>query len=136
MSAFVVSDLHINVLVSWAGRVRGSIQRSYYWQGRRIPFAGDESRVAQVLYDENARSVDARYRESTPPRVFPFRFEHGRAASATAVAIIKMAHCLAYQSCETDDWESTEAFAILRGIEDFAMRALPGYDEAPWELRP
>lgn len=135
MSAFLVSPFHINALVTWAGLARGTMQRSYYWQGRRRYFAGDLDRVASVLFAEHVRSVNRRYRQADPAHGFAFRPEHAAALRLSPVAVIKACHCLAYQSCETDDWEDTEAFAILRGIEDCAVRALPGYELAAWELK-
>lgn len=136
VSAFLVSPFHINVLVTWAGMARGSMQRGYYWQGRRRYFAGDLERIASVLFAENVRSVNRRYRQADPAHGFTFRPEHAAALRCGPVQIIKACHCLAYQSCETDDWDETEAAAILRGIEESAVRSLPGYDAAAWELRP
>jgi hypothetical protein len=48
------------------------------------------------------------------------------------VDILKMAHCLDYQSCEIDGWEKTLAFRQLERIKYAAVSSLPGYDDAPW----
>jgi hypothetical protein len=50
-----------------------------------------------------------------------------------AVHILKMCACLAYQSCETDDWDKTKAYELLQMIKDAAIRKLPGYEDAPWD---
>lgn len=126
MSAFVVSDAHINTLVSWASFSKREVR--YFWQGGRRHVWNDEKRIASVLYAENVRSVNARYQESTPTDGFQYRFRLG---PFPALMIIKACHGYAYQTCETEDWEATEAYAIIKGIEDAAMRALPGYDESP-----
>jgi hypothetical protein len=51
------------------------------------------------------------------------------------IQVIRAAHCLEYQSCECEDWQETEACAALMGLVDAAARALPGYEQANWELQ-
>jgi hypothetical protein len=48
------------------------------------------------------------------------------------VQVIKAADCYAYQSCESDDWEKTEAYSFIESLKASAMRALTGYDGAEW----
>lgn len=132
MSAYVVHPYHINALVSWAGLQ--AIQFRYRWRGAWLPVAGDEQRIAEVLWRENVRSVNHLYREDEPADGFFFRFV--APALHSPVQIIKACHCLAYQSCECDDWPETEARAILDAIEAHAVRRLPGYDAARWRLMP
>lgn len=135
MSAFIVSDYHINALVSWASSRNGNDAVSYYWSGRRRDVREDSKRVASVLHAENVRSVNARYSECDEPAGFKYRPVALGYTKITPVQVIKACHCLEYQSCETSDWQETEAFAILAGIQDAALRALPGYDDAAWALR-
>ena len=47
--------------------------------------------------------------------------------------ILHMCSCLEYQSCESPDWRETLAYRLILAIKDAAIRALPGYDDAPWE---
>lgn len=113
----------------------------YFWNGQSNAVSRLESKdpntrsaagVASSLYRENARSVHARYGGEMPyadcgtpiPSFAWLRFD--------PVQVIKACHCLAYQSCETDDWEETEAAAILRAIESAYVRRLIGYEEAEW----
>lgn len=135
MSAYVVNDYHINVLVSWAASQHGLNAVSYYWQGKRRDVRGDEKRVASVLYAENVRSVNARYNECDEPAGFKYKALSLGYTGLKPVDIISACHCLEYQSCETSDWDETEAKAILDGIIAAAIRQLPGYADAPWELR-
>ena len=128
MSAYVVSAYHINALVTYANLER----IGYFWQGKRRDVREDPRRIASVLYAENVRSVNARYNDAAPAHGHEYRIE---LSHLSHIGAIKACHCLAYQSCETDDWEETEAAAILRAIEASAVRKLPGYDEAAWELR-
>ena len=130
MSAFVVSNEHINALVNFG-------LKSTYWdpetECRESIDLKTAQRVGQILLDENVRSVNYRYSdESVPTPVFKFKIGGGY----TAVQIIKAAHCLDYQSCETPDWEKTLAHSILETIKSKAERLVPGYEAAAWEIRP
>ncbi len=131
MSAYVVAPNHINGLISWArSRVIGGAL-TYYWQGRRRDIRGDEARCASVLYAENVRSVSSRYNDAEPAHGFAFRPTF---CEVNPVQIIKACHCYAYQACESDEWETSEARAIVDAIEAAAIRALPGYDAAAWGM--
>lgn len=127
MSAYVVSEYHINALVTYAAFAR----IGYYWQGKRREVQGDQRRVASVLHAENVRSVNARYSMADPAHGHEYRIE---LANLSDIGAIKACHGLAYQSCETDDWGDTEAYAILQAIEGWAVRQLPEYADAEWEL--
>lgn len=134
MSAFLVNDFHINALVSWAADKAGPNIVSYYWGGRRRNIRGDEARIASVLWAENVRSVNSRYNECDQAHGFRFKREP-RAYEMQPGVILGALHCLEYQSCESSDWDQSEAFAIIRGIERAAIRMVKGYEGA-WELRP
>lgn len=99
---------------------------------------------ADTLFQENIRSVRTRYpndkRDDLPgPCILPLHmivqtshFNDCRWV-LDQVAILGMCAGLEYQSCETEDWEQTVAHRLLRAIEKAAIRALPGYDKAPWD---
>lgn len=134
MSAFVVTDFHINLLVSWAASRHGSGAVSYYWNRCHRDVRHDPARIASVLYAENVRSVNARYKECEPAHGFKFRHIPLGYLNLKPVQIIKACHCLVYQSCEAEGWEESEAKAILDGIEAAAVRSLDGYEDARWAL--
>jgi len=134
MSAYLVSDYHINVLVTWAAQQHGMSAVSYYWEGKRRDVRESPRRIASVLFAENVRSVNARYKQCDDPAGFKYKPVALGYTSLKAIDIIKACHCLHYQSCETSDWQETEAFAILEGIERAAVCALPGYEDAGWKL--
>jgi hypothetical protein len=46
--------------------------------------------------------------------------------------MIKLCHHYAYQACEHDGWEASDARKLVDAIEAHAVRHLPGYDDAPW----
>lgn len=100
---------------------------------------------ANVMYAENIRSVSARYPNDSFDDL-PGLVEKPRSIEITSrdfinpqyklksVSILKMCSCLEYQSCETDDWESTVAYRLIDSIRAAAIRSLPGYEDAPWEF--
>ena len=99
---------------------------------------------AEILYEENIRSVLTRYPNDTlesapgplekPKRIEIFDRDVARPPVTDPVAILKLCDGLAYQSCETDDWRETQAFALLGAIRKAAIRELSGYDDAEWTL--
>lgn len=129
MSAFIVTDKHINTLVTFAGL--RNVSASYGNPTRSIAVAGNEQAIAELLLAENTRSVNYRYKESDPVAPINFIFEN----SFNVVGILKACTCLQYQSCETDDYETTAAYALLRAIREQAVTELPGYTDADWAIR-
>lgn len=136
MSAFICSDYHISVLADYGTRPRrnhhGLWADGRYWTARDAVF--------QALFAENVRSVLYRYPDDTldsaPGPIGPKgSFDH-RAVNRVSdpVTIIKLCHCLEYQSCEAPDHKETVAFQLLQAIEAEAVRSLPGYDKAPWGI--
>ena len=127
MSAYLVPDYHINALVSWAAGRHGSNAVSYYWGGKHREVRNDEKRIASVLYAENVRSVNARYRGADPAHGFVFK----RVANVlNPIDVIKGCHGYGYQACEAEGYEESEAFAIVAAIAQSAIRSLPGYEES------
>jgi len=98
--------------------------------------------VGEILRRGNMRGVSERYNGEAPedllgpidgstlgtyrftPAVYPDR--------GHAIAVVKACHCLAYQSCDAEDYDTSEACALLKSIESAAVRKLPGYEDAEW----
>ena len=130
MSAFIVNHNHINAIVRWACR---NYVKSYHGNPTRTwAIAGREQETVELLYKENVKSVNYRYHDwgAEPDKIVYNPF----ATDLTPVQVIKACHCLGYQSCEHDGWEDSDAKAILDDIEAAAVRALPGYEDAEWEI--
>jgi hypothetical protein len=146
MSAFVVGHDHIDGLLTFA------IERkaSYYDHERetRIYFTRDNAtEIGRILLQENERSVHHRYPgdndlpgtigETSGDYTFrsfaeAYRIRH----RDLCLVILKACDCFDYQSCETDDYEQSQAHRIIDDIRGAAIRALPGYDTAAgWELQ-
>jgi hypothetical protein len=127
MSAFIVSNTQINALVRYASR----LGLSYQYAGLTRRVAGMEQETAEMLLAANYDSVNARYRENELPREIVYRID---APMLDAIKAIKLANSLAYQSCEFDEWDSSEAKAFLDAFESWSVNKLPGYDAAPWTI--
>ena len=120
MSAFIVADAHIDFLVTYA--IGGGPSR----------VSGENPQeLGQMLLDQNTRSVNWRYRDNAAAEKYVFRPFTGL---MTPIAAIKLCDCYDYQACETDDYEKTEAARLVDAIRSKAIRALPGYDDAPWGI--
>lgn len=157
MSAFEVSNTHIDALVSAA------LQRDNYgtmtWHydakdeipntqpGEMLP--GHEDYLTALnrtrrevtednagtwgaaLLAENRRSVNHRYNEDEFEAVYEFTAIRG---TLNPVAILKAISCYEYQSCEHPGWEASEAHAFCEALRSRMIRKLPGYGEAAWEI--
>ena len=142
MSAFIVSTSTIEAIVTFAMHNLDSIEpRPGTSTATWVPIRTEcPDAIGQALLDENFRSVNNRYRTvEVPP---PYRHRNrlvGNVDGASmralqAVDIVKICHCLAYQSCEHEDWEASWAKRFLDRVIDAATREMPGYDAAPWGL--
>lgn len=156
MSAFMCSDAHFNVLATYASQQRLDLRlkvgtkaeaRAAEIFGGEIPsFMGHVSEyrtvpmhqrpelIGAVLRDENARSVEYRYEDcrtsndmGTKDR---YRFKVRPATSPRQV--LQGVRSLAYQSCETPDWDDTLAAAILDAIKESAIADV--CDGEPWTI--
>jgi len=141
MSAFVVDKAHINAIIL-SGLAVHYKPMKWYHAGQWHELNHDNaSEVGQMLLDECIRSVGARYEDSDitdlPGRtdaeyIIPFVFKLAY-NPPTPVEALKLISCLEYQSCETDDWEASEAYAFCQALRHNTIDRLPGYEEAPWE---
>ena len=135
MSAFICHNEHIKTLALYWGLndTRGSQKSKEQIQ-----------ETADIFFNENVRSVQCRYPNSAPddlPGAFNLKPPHITNRDlmyrkvTDPVHILKMCRCLEYQSCETDDWETTKAHKLLHETELVAIWNLPGIDEIPWEFQ-
>jgi len=128
MSAFHVSDDHINILLSWSRKhnpivrvddVRFDLTQSEdYW------------RVGAVLRDANNASMHARYGDE-PEDFLPKTVS---VSHIEAIDIISGCDCFDYQACEYDGWKSSGAKNLIDDIRNVASRKIVGYGRC-WELR-
>jgi hypothetical protein len=149
MSAFMVSREYIRYLVSAIQSpqiLKDSREFIYDWYGeKQIVAANDKdaaSRIGQVLWDVNLVSIYARYpnTRNRPDRIpgplnEVFVYAHSRPweGPIEPIQVVKACDCLAYQSCEFDGWEASEAFAILWALKEFALKRIDGIDQAGYK---
>ena len=127
MSAFIVSNTQINALVRAASRMG----LSYQYAGLTRRVAGMEQETAEMLLAANYDSVNYRYKENELPREIVYQID---APLLPPVAIIKLANCFDYQSCEYPEWDASEAKAFIDELISWSVTKLPGYDAAPWTI--
>jgi hypothetical protein len=153
MSAFICGPDHFKVLSIFAasrGRYGGvkvdprrfkALEKLHGLSSTQLASA-----YADVLYQENIRSVRARYPSDTwdslpglivkPLHIIVSgRDECSAKYRLPVVSILKMCDALEYQSCETEDYRKSVAFDLLDSIRGEAIHSLPGYDDAPWDYQ-
>lgn len=143
MSAFVVSTNTINAIVSFSvGGHRRIVTCKRIDDPAQLTVTTEytPSQIGQALIHENFLSVNYRYRTDDETPVYRFRpvwsgrVKPGTVRLLTPIDIIKLAHCLEYQSCEHPTWHASFAKDFLERVTDAATRSLPGYEKAPWGL--
>lgn len=123
MSAFIVDNNHINVIVSWFINPVSS-QQAWIKVGDDYNHLTRENaaQVAQILMIQNVRSVDSRYKEENG---YNYEFKYITNAKAYSIGEIAMAlDGLEYQSCETDDYYQTNAYEIIGMLRKCLLNTL------------
>lgn len=142
MSCFICDDAHISALAAYgvnhAGITRAKLYAALSRNDiERLDNETDEEVLADILYRANLVSFTSRYQGRHLDTVSPFVFDRDaaikvRIGATSAVAIIKAAHCFAYQACDDESWDASHAKRFIDAIMDAATRKIPGYDEAAW----
>jgi len=154
MSAYNVSKSHIDALVNAAGSVvfdDHNSGMSWYHEGERYEVTyGDRvlsSHVGQMLWAANLKSINVRYPDTIDMPTNcpgPNDFEGAETVEAytfsptprlSPVAILKAIDCYVYQSCEDPEFYASKAFSFCAALRGKMTRQLPGYSDAPWEIR-
>ena len=139
MSAFVVSDTHIDALVSVGlAFARPSEPMVWHHAGpdgleRAFELRPDNpTEVGAMLLTANQSSVNLLYGErgGTKP-AYSFRRLSG---IPDPVVILKAIACFEYQCCEHPGWAASQARQFCQELQDRCMGRLPGYEQAPWAL--
>lgn len=131
MSAFQVSNAHINALV----RARAVASKGNNWM--RLESEMTDTDLGRMLLRENMASVACRYahkgftvdefelsayRASRPAREF------------SVVELLKALDCYEYQACEHNGWKGSRAATFCADLRTALIKCLPGYDDAPWGI--
>jgi hypothetical protein len=158
MSAFMVSETHVNAPISVAlwgpsgqGVAPGHWHRPRWYTvppTAKMDFAAVQQinrtidihtchEVGQMLVDANVRSLRCRYGAAAARMIPEWTTAYRYRASPfgtrpTAVEGLKLIACYRYQSCKCADWEQSEAHRFCQSLEHSLIACLPGYDAAPW----
>ena len=153
MSAYMVPIEHVRAMVnaglrnrhhdplSWAVRELTDEERTRAYQpgapsGPEMEAVAHDTRrqltretagtVGAMLLAQNRRSVDYRYDESDIEQPYT----HAPSSVRGPAALLKAIDCYEYQSCETPDWEQSEAARFCQELRAHLIRQLPGYNQA------
>lgn len=139
MSAYIVSDKTITAIVEGfkymdfqVGLTNPIKQETYY--ARTNPLE-----IGQILLNQNYKSVNYRYNESTEPHEFVMTYktdEYGYREDYTLGEIYGCINCYMYQSCENPEWEDTEVYHALHALKDDIAEKLIRKlgDKMPWGI--
>lgn len=134
MSAWLCSHQHIAALVG-----------SFMAMKDQYTTVEDPRALARTLYLENVRSVDHRYRHDAQYTseivahyashpVTKRMIEAWQAKPLTPGEFFKALACYEYQSCECEDWRTTEAFKLCDQMRGQVCARVPGYEQCPWGI--
>ena len=123
MSAYIVSNTHIDAILTTCQK----------YSGIGVP-PNVLTEYGKLLLRQNILSVAYRYAEIPDLQIADEYVFTPYTKELSLIGAIKLCHCLEYQSCETDDYLATDAFARLHHIKGTFIRELPGYDDAKWSI--
>ncbi len=150
MSAFVVSNSHIHLLVHTAMYGPTDARRtwhtfSYYHRTPNEP-AGNSGtqhtirpgdfdaadKLGQLLLSENVESVHYRYPSDhdLPAGDYAALYRFGSAPHVSAVDVLVALDGYEYQSCEHPGWRTSEAHSFADALRRAVIGHLPGYYES------
>jgi hypothetical protein len=127
MSVFIVSDNHINTILSYVNNSQGqknSLFSSYNYN--------DLLKIGKMFIEANIESYETRY-----PKEKVERFEYELKLFPVNISVmqfIKYMNCLEYQCNEVENWESTEASKLINCWVNSAYQHLPEWQAAKWEI--
>lgn len=129
MSAYLVSDNHINVIVSWFVDYRKDYQLWYELNGQ-YGYMDEEAakQVAWVLHSQNVRSVNDRYQEAGSDETYEFKYLPRVKEAYSLAEIAGAIDGLEYQSCESDDYHTTDAYKILTSMRKQLLKKVQDRD--------
>ena len=159
MSAFICSQKHIKALAIFAtySGSRVTIKPRYLAYSvsdelvkenlNALDGQGREeiaSYYANLLYQENIKAVLIRYPNDTletapgefdkPPFLTVYVLDVQEIHRYNPVEVLKLCDSYDYQSCEDPEYYQSAAQELIQRIRKEAIRQLPGYEEAEWEI--
>lgn len=134
MSAHMVSNEHINVLV-WAANRYADGSVFYYHRADRstayISRDGGRDEAGETLLDTNAASMNRLYGDELE---VTYSYQNPASMLWAPVEILKAIRAYVYQACDAPDWDASDAKAFCDRLMVAVMHHLPGYEDAPWGI--
>lgn len=141
MSVSQLPTLHINAIVQLGIKIEHApVEWQHAGEHRQLT-SSNVNEIGRMLVYENLVSWGTNYKHeltSTPEEdatslcfIFPFKFDPD-AKVPTALQGLKLINVYEYQSCESPDWDDSEALAFCRALKERLILQLPGYNELPW----
>ena len=145
MSAFIVDKIHIDGLVQAMLESNGfhSPFRYFFKDKSHAVVKENANDIGSMLWEENLKSIDSRYPDCKEDGKYPgpidfstkdiVSYTYKRASQRVKlIDALKAIDCYEYQTCEHNDWEKSESFAICQSLRKWLISRLPGYEEASW----
>lgn len=149
MSAFMVEDIHIQVLVGAALEFDGNMAYYDKAQPQGMDYAewnewhkehqkeanlGTANDTGQMLYDANLASIEARYGDRWPqePRK-PFAYKASFITMLDPVKMLGAIRCFDYQACEVSNYDLTEAAQYTKALAEVCVSRVRR-DDNTWSV--
>lgn len=131
MSAFIVSDKHINAILEY--KRQDPLEKYLYANGNELNIHNPDhiTLAAQILLYENYRSINTLYGENEAPHKIVWT---PTGLKLSPVEALKLCQCYLYQIGENEDYRSSAAAQIIDQIMATAITNLPGYNDAKWAI--
>lgn len=138
MSAFIVGDDHLNVLVSYFVDYR-SLHGLWCKISGEFTYLTEEnaSDFAYQLHRENVRSVNDRYIEDGSDELYQFKYLPQVNDLYSVAEIAGALDCLEYQSCERDDYHGSDAWLNLCNMRKHLLKKVAERElgeDTVWEI--
>jgi len=136
MSAFVISDKHLNVIINSLPKYWESTFHHITRLEHKDKSESEIKRlIAKIFIEENIKSVNYRYSndyQGLSIKDFDLRFSS--MLRVDALSAIKLLHCLDYQSCEHREYDDSLAKKLNDSFCNSLIRSLEEYEEASWAI--
>ena len=129
MSAWILSDIHINAILT-AYKETWKYRHCSKEHKDLEPSEKDLTTLGQMLVDENYKSINCRYEEKTEARTFKFK----KTKLYSPIQIWVFIDCYEYQTCEHEGWKTSDAKKFLDKIREEIIAFSEEADKAMWVL--
>ena len=132
MSSFVLPRAHIDAIVRACYGFGNYPDLCYYYESKWYKVNELlQDYVGEVLTNANYHGVNQRYNTKDIPPAAEYDIH---TPLLPAVDLLKALDCFEYQSCDAEDYDTSQAHAIIAALRSNTISRLPGYANAPWVI--